>query len=79
MLAKKPTLARAALDATTRARDALDEIAPARRRLEKAAVAIGSMLLDEVDPGWDEQQEIEAACVAYAKALRAANAETKES
>ncbi len=47
-----------------------DPVTTAMERLDKAAIAIGSMIVDNVDPGWDEQQELEAACVAYVKALR---------
>lgn len=39
-------------------------------RLEKAAIAIGSCLVDGIDPDWDAQQEYEASAVHYVKALR---------
>jgi hypothetical protein len=42
----------------------------AQERLLKAAVAIGSMLVDEVDPPWDDQVAYEAAAVEYVKAIR---------
>ena len=42
----------------------------AQERLRKAAVAIGSMLLDGVDPAWNDAVEFEQAAVDYAKAIR---------
>jgi hypothetical protein len=44
----------------------------ARARVDKAAIAVGSLLADNLDPGWDESQELESACLVYVRALRAA-------
>ncbi len=55
-----------------------DPIESAQTRLDKAAIVIGSCLLDAVDPDWDSQVELEAACIAYVKALRTAPAVEKQ-
>lgn len=44
--------------------------AEARARLERAALVIGDLFAAEIDPGWDEAQELEAAALAYRNAVR---------
>jgi hypothetical protein len=47
------------------------EINKARIRLENAALRIGDLFAAEIDPGWDECQELEAAALEYRNAYRA--------
>ena len=41
-----------------------------RARLERAALAIGDLFATNIDPGWDEAQELEAAAMAFRNAVR---------
>lgn len=42
-----------------------------QERLNRIALRVGNLLLDGAhDPDWDDQQELEAAAVEYAKAMR---------
>lgn len=43
----------------------------ARARLELAALTIGDLFAAELDAGWDEAQELEAAALEYRNAVRA--------
>jgi hypothetical protein len=47
---------------------ALDQ---ARLRLQNAALRIGDLFAAQIDPGWDECQELEAAALEYRNAYRA--------
>lgn len=50
----------------------MSKVEEARARLERAALAIGDLFAAEIDPGWDECQELEAAALAYRNAVREA-------
>lgn len=41
-----------------------------RARLERAALTIGDLFAANIDPGWDEAQELEAAALAFRNAVR---------
>jgi hypothetical protein len=47
-------------------------------RLERAALAIGDLFAADIDPGWDEAQELEAAALEYRNAYRAREAKRAE-
>jgi hypothetical protein len=49
-------------------------IEAAQVRLQNAALRIGDLFAAEIDPGWDECQEIEAAALEYRNVVRAAEA-----
>jgi len=57
----------------------MSAVVNARKRLERAALAIGDLFAADIDPGWDECQELEAAALEYRNAYRAREAKRAES
>ncbi len=47
----------------------------ARVRLEAIALKVGDLFAAGLDPGWDEQTELEQAAIEFRKAVRAQQAQ----